>query len=272
MIHEVAKEAPMIRRGKTILFVLLAFTLAFPLNGTDVPTSFAPSHYYILSLGEMSVDLSALIQTTQSAGYSVIQYDDDTATVYRGGEAVDMDVATALADEYLLLVDGSRFYLREIGEAYAFTVRPAEVGYELVINPQQELSINDTLASVLMTLQQIGILGNEVNLEYASFAKADLKGPAAPAGVFIESTLYGLTVAEDWFAYAAVKGFTQVGLRVEIVAEKVPGGVLDAKFVDYVVEETESLAKLLLPIDELLPLARSTSIGYVRMAYQPTVP
>ena len=262
----------MIRRGRPILFILLALTLAFPLHGADVPTSFAASHYYILSLGEMTVDLSALIQTTQSAGYSVIQYDDDTATVYRGGETVDMDVATTVADEYVLLIDSNRFYLREIGEAYIFTVRPAEVGYELVINPQQELSINDTLASVLMALQQIGILGNEVNLEYASFAKADLKGPAAPAGVFIESTLYGLMVAEDWFVYAAAKGFTQVGLRVEIVAEKVPGGVLDAEFIDYVVEETESLVKLLLPIDKLLVLARSSSIGYVRIAYQPAVP
>ena len=262
----------MIRQGKTILFVLFALTLAFPLHGADVPTSFAATHYYILSLGEMSVDLSALIQTTQSAGFSVIQYDDDTAAVYRGGETVDIDVATALADEYVLLVDDSRFYLREIGEAYTFTVRPAEIGYELVINPQQDLSINDTLASILMALQQIGILGNDVNLEFASFAKADLKGPAAPAGVFIESTLYGLTVAEDWFAYATAKALTQMGIRVEIIAEKVPGGVLDAEFVDYVVEETVSLVKLLLPIDKLLTLAKSSSIGYVRIAYQPVVP
>jgi len=262
----------MIRRGKAILFVLLALTLAFPLHGADVSTTFATSHYYILSLGDMSADLPALTQATQSAGYSVVQYDGDTAVIYRGGEAVDVDVATALADEYVLLVDGSRFYLRETGETYTLTVRPAEIGYELVINPQQELSINDTLTSVLMALQQIGILGNEVNLEYVKFAKADLKGPAAPADVFIESTLYGLTVAEDWLAYATAKGLVQVGLRVEIVAEKVPGGVLDAEFVDYVLDETESLVKLLLPIDKLLALAKSTSIGYVRIAYQPAVP
>ena len=262
----------MIRQRRTILFALLALTLAFSLHGADVLTDFSSTHYYIFPLGEMSVDLSALTQTTQSAGYSVIQYEGDTATVYREGEAVDVEMETALADEYVLLIDGSRFYLREIGETYTFTVRPSEIGYELVINPQQELSVNDTLASILMGLQQIGILGNEVNLEFASFAKADLKGPAAPEGVFIESTLYGLTVAEDWFAYAVVKGLTQLGLRVEIIAEKVPGGVLDIDFADYVVEETETLAKLLLPIDELLALAKSTSIGYVRIAYQPAVP
>ncbi|MCK4570316.1 hypothetical protein KAT84_00050 [Candidatus Bipolaricaulota bacterium] len=262
----------MIRQGKTLLFVLLALALALPLHGADVPATFSSTHYYILSLGEMSIDLSILTETAQSAGYSIIQYDGDSASAYQGSEAAAIDVETALADDSVLLIDSSRFYLREIGETYTFTVRPAETGYELVINPSQELSINETLASILMGLQQIGILGNEVNLEFASFAKADLKGPAAPAGVFIDSTLYGLTVAEDWFAFAIAKGLTQVGLRVEIVAEKVPGGVLAAEFTDYIVGETDSLVKLLLPIDELLTLAKSTSIGYVRLAYQPSVP
>jgi hypothetical protein len=262
----------MIRQGKTILFLLLGLALALPLHGADVPATFASTHYYILSLGGMSVDLTALQQTAQSAGYTIIQYDGDEAFAYRAGEAAAVDTVVALADSTLLLVDGSRFYLRETSESYNFTVRPAEIGYELVINPSQDLSVNDTLASILMGLQQIGILGNEVNLEFASFAKADLKGPAAPAGVPIDSTLYGLTIAEDWFAYAAAKGLTQVGLRVEIVAEKLPGGVLAAEFADYAVEETESLVKLLLPINELLALAKSSSIGYVRIAYQPSIP
>jgi hypothetical protein len=219
----------------------------------------------------MTVDLPALLQMTQSGGYSVIQYDGDDVSAHRGGEAAT-DATSVLADDALLLVDGSRFYLHETSESYNFTVRPAEIGYQLVIDPSQDLPVNDTLASILMGLQQIGILGNEVNLEFESFAKADLKGPAAPVGVPIESTLYGLTVADNWFTYATAKGLTQVGLRVEIIAEKVPGGVLEAAFADYVVEETESLVRLLLPIDELLALAKSTSIGYVRTAYHPSVP
>jgi len=254
----------MIRQGRTILFALLVCALVLPLQGADVPTAFVDTHYYILSLGEMSVDLSTLIQTAQSSGYSLLQF----------GE-VDIeaqDAASALDDQAVLVTDGSRFYLREKADTYVFTVRPAELGYELVINPLQELVINDSLATILVRLQELGILGSDVNLDFASFAKADLKGPSAPDGVFIDSTLYGLTVAEDWFAFSAAKGLTQVGLRVEIVAEKVPGGVLDPKFLDYVIEETESLVKLLLPIDELLALAKSSSIGYVRIAYQPAVP
>jgi len=262
----------MIRQRRIIPFVLLALALVLPVHGADVPTSFATTHYYVLSLGAMSVDLPAFIQTAQSAGYTTIQFEGDAISVRRDGEVADVAVEIALADEQVLLIDAARFYLRETSAAYVYTVRPAEVGYELVINPLQELSINDTLTSILIALQQLGVLGSEVNLEFSSFAKADLKGPAPPADVLIESTLYGLTVAEDWFSFASANGLTQVGLRVEIVAEKVPGGVLDASFIDYVIEETESLVKLLLPIDELLSLAKSSSIGYVRIAYQPAIP
>ena len=262
----------MIRQGKMILFALLALALVIPVHGADVPTSFSSTHYYILSLGNMSVDLPTLIQTAQTAGYSIIQYEDDIASVVREGEQVADDVSVALADAAVLLVDSGRFYLREASDTYTFTVRPAETGYELVINPTDDLSINDTLVSILMGLQQIGILGSEVNLEFASFAKADLKGPASPIGVPIDSIVYGLVVAEDWFAYASAKNLTQIGLRVEIVAEKIPGTVLAEEFTEYVIEESASLVQLLLPIDELLALAQSTSIGYVRTAYQPSVP
>jgi hypothetical protein len=48
--------------------------------------------------------------------------------------------------------------------------------------------------------------------------------------------------------------------------------VLDDAFAVYVIEETDLLVKLLLPIDQLLTLAQSSSIGYVRMAYQPSIP
>jgi len=262
----------MIRQGKMILFALLALILVIPAHGADMPTSFSDTHYYILSIGTMSVDLPTLIQTAQSTGHSIIQFEGDVASVSREGAESTDEVLAALADDAVLLVDGDRFYLRQVTDTYTFTVRPSESGYELVINPIQELAINETLASVLMGLQQIGVLGNEVNLEFASFPKADLKGPASPIGVPIDSMLYGLAVAEDWFAYAASKGLTQVGLRVEIVAEMIPDSTLSAEFSAYVIEESESLVKLLLPIDKLLSLAKSASIGYVRIAYQPSVP
>ena len=249
---------------KTILFVLLVAVLGLALQGTDIPTTFAQSHYYILSLGEVSADLASVVQSAQSEGFALAQF--EVANVDEAALAAALDASSAL------IVDGSRFYLRETLETYTYTVRPSSDGYELVINPSQDVTVNDVLAAVLMDLQAFGILGSEVNLAFSSFAKADLKGPAPPVGVLIESTLYGLVVSEDWFGFAAANGLTQVGLRIEIVAEKIPGGVLASDFSSFVVEESESLVKLLLPIDELLALAESASIGYVRIAYQPAVP
>ncbi|MBU1049858.1 hypothetical protein KKG90_07550 [Candidatus Bipolaricaulota bacterium] len=262
----------MIRQGKTLLFALLVFALAVTAYGADMPTSFSDTHYYILSLGSMTLDLPALVQTAQAAGLSTIQFTEDVASVNRDGVETNDAVSVALTDAAILLVDSERFYLRQATDTYTFTVRPAEVGYELVINPSVELSITETLTAVLTELQQMGILGNEVNLDFASFAKADLKGPASPLGTPLDSTLYGLVVAEDWFAYANTKAITQVGLRVEVVAEKIPGGALATEFAEYVIDESESLVQLLLPIDRLVALAQSTSIGYVRLAYQPSVP
>ena len=79
MIHGITKEALMIRSRTAILFAILVLALTLPLHGADVLTDFSSTHYYIFPLGEMSVDLSALTQTAQSAGYSVIQYEGDTA-------------------------------------------------------------------------------------------------------------------------------------------------------------------------------------------------
>lgn len=262
----------MIRQRKTILFVILALMVAITAYGADMPTSFFDTHYYVLPLGIMSVDLPALVQTAQTAGLSIIQFEGDVPSVSRNGADAGSDISTALADDAVLVVDGERFYLRQSATDYTFTVRPADAGYELVISPKAEVPVNETLASILMGLQQMGILGNDVNLDFTSYAKADLKGPASPVGVRIDSTLYGLVVAEDWFAYASDKAITQVGLRVEVVAEKIPGAVVPEEFTAFVIDESASLVQFLLPIDELLALAQSTSIGYVRLAYVPSAP
>jgi hypothetical protein len=245
------------------MLTFLILTAAGVAYAQEAPATLASTHYYIFSLGEISADSTTIANATQSDGYSVIQYIDNLP---------DGDLDTTLSAQKMLLIDGERFYLRQVEDGYAFTVRPSAAGYELVVNPSEDVALTDALGSILATLQSIGMVGDEVNLEYEAFSKADLKGPAAPEGVFLESTLYGLMVAEDWFAYASLHGLTLVGLRVEVVAEKLPGAALESLFSPFVSEESESLAKLLLPIDQLIALASSASVGYVRTAYQPAVP
>lgn len=255
-----------------------AIALAFLLLGTfsvvaaDATTSFLQTHYYLLSLGRVAADIESIRQAAQSSGYSVIAYSGDSVQTYRGAETLGTDPGAVLSDERLLVVDSGRFLLRESGEGFVFAVRPVEIGYELVIDPQQDLAMSDVLGSVLIALQSMGILGNEASLDVQAYVKDDPKGPQPPAGVAIESTLYSLLVARDWFGYAASKGLSLVGLRVEVVAELVPGAALAEPFVSFVVEEAEGRAKLLLPIDQLLVLARSDAVGYVRTPYHPSVP
>lgn len=252
--------------------VILLLTASIPSLGSGESSQFVHTHYYLLSLGETEGDLQTLTQIAQTDGFSVILYDGNDVTAYRGTEMSTETVEELLTHNRLLVIDSNRFYLRVAGEAFTYTVRPAEDGYELVVNPHEDQTVASALASVLTELQEWRLLGIEVDLAFRTFAKDDVKGPAPPIGVAIDSTLYALVVAEDWFAYSASKGLSQVGLRLEVVAEKVNGEVMAEVLQQYVTSETDQLAKLLLPIDELIPLAESTGVGYVRPPYRPAVP
>ena len=259
----------MLRNGLT---VAVAFLFAFVCAGAGDTTSFLQTHYYLLSLGQVAADIDSIRQEAQSSGYSLITYSDNSAEAWRGGLVVETAPEDVLADERLLAVDGERFLLRQSEAAYAFTVRPAESGYELVIDPHQDQAMADVLGQVLGSLQSLGILGDELSLDVRAYAKDDVKGPPPPIDVAIDSTLYGLSVARDWFDYAAQKGLTRVGLRVEVVAEVLPGASLAGSFEPYIVDGSATAVKLRLPIEQLLALARSSGVGYVREPYRPAVP
>lgn len=260
-----------LRRNIAIVFAVLLLGHMSAV-ATDATTTFLQSHYYILSLGQVAADADSIRHAAQSSGFSVIMYEGNSAQAFRGDDPVGTAAEAVLTDERLLVVDSGRFLLRESGDGFTFSVRPSETGYELVIDPQQDLSIPETLGSTLVALQSMGILGAEASLDVQAFAKDDLKGPPPPPGVAIESTLYSLLLARDWLDYAATKEITLVGLRVEIVAEILPDASLAEPFVPYVVNEAEGLAKLFLPVDQLLALARSSAVGYVRVPYRPSIP
>ena len=88
----------------------------------------------------------------------------------------------------------------------------------------------------------------------------------------MDSLLYRLVIAEDWFSFAATNGLTVTGLRADVVVEKLPGSDLAEAFEAYAYQETEQLAQLLVPISRLVALASAESTGYVRPAYRPAVP
>jgi len=261
----------MMTRKALALLVVVLFTGLLAANAQPA-TQFLETNYYLVSLGQIGIGLDSLIDAAQTAGYTLIEYDGDIATVNVGVDPTERTVAEAMADDMVLLVDGDRFLLKRALPEYEYVVRPAEGGYELVLSPVQGLAISNTLTSILVSLQELGILGDAVDFDFNTFAKDDLKGSPAPTGARMDSSLYNLVIAEDWHAYAAENSFDVAGLRVEVIAEKLPGGALPEAYAAYVVEESDLLAKLLLPIDQLVALASSPSIGYVRTAYEPVAP
>lgn len=262
----------MTRRSSILMLAALILTASAVLTAQGVPTVFSSSEYHILSLGQISPDLPAVIQTAQSAGYTLVTYDGDAVSVDRDPLDSGASLSTILGDPLLLIVDTGRLYLTCRRDQYSYTVRPADAGYELVLRPHATLPVQETLTDVLMELQALGAVGSEVDLRFASFPRNEMKGPLPPEGVAIESPLYQLTVAEDWFRFAADNDLTQVGLRVSVVAEILPGESLDSSFASFVEQEGDTLVRLLLPIDRLLALARSAAVGYVRTPRQPFVP
>ncbi len=261
-----SKRRSIISAASILLFGLLLFGAGAA--GSDA--NLLSQNYYLISIGTVNASIASLIQTAQSTGYAVIVRSGEEVKFYRGDQPTDEDETTLIGCGKLLYVDDGQFLLQLKGANYDYTVRPGEGGaYDLVIVPHRDLPLGETLTTIINSLQEMGIIGSEVDMEFRSFPQQAEKSPAPPAGVAIDSGLYALQIAPDWFSAASAAGLTRVGLRVEVIAEKLPGGEIPEEFREYVESETDALAKLLLPINDLVDLAKSPGIGYLRPPYRP---
>jgi len=254
--------------GVLVVLLLIALVGGTTLLGGE--SDLLQSEYYMISLGAIEISLESLIQSAKEGELAVIVASDEQVVSYRGSDLTDESEEILLDADALLYVDHSWFLLQMAGQDLDYVVRPAEVGYTLLLSPHRDLPQGETLLAVLGELQQIGIVGEEVQMEWeGAFPKGTDKSPEHPDGVAIDSALYGLTIAEDWFAAAASQDLTRVGLHVEVVAEKLPGAAIPVAFQANIVSETDELAKLLIPIHRLVELAGSNAVSYVRPPYQP---
>ncbi len=235
---------------------------------------FTPDNYYVISIGAVQSDVATLVQTGQGKGFTVVISCADGISAYRGDEPTQEEEADLITAQSLLYADGSRFLLRLERDKFDYEVRPGHSGHDLVLTPHEDMTISDLFIYVLTPLQELGIIGDDVDMEYEEFILNPEKSEAPPAGVAIDSKLFNLMIAPDWLAYANSQGLERIGLRVTVVAEKIPAGVISEEFEEYIVSETETLAKLLLPIEDLVRLASHSSIDYLRPPYypQPAIP
>ena len=251
-----------------VMSLLLTLGLAASTGAEEV--LFAPGNYYLISIGAVaSGEVASLVQTGQQKGFTVIVLSDAGMSAYRGLEETQEPEPELSTAPSLLYVDDESFLLRVLGQEFDYEVRPGECGYDLALIPHKGMTAMDLVNDVLTPLQEMGVIGTEVDMEYKTFVLNPEKSEAPPEGVAIDSDLYNLMIAPDWLAAATELNLARSGLRVSVIAEKVPGGAVPEQFTPYVVSQTDTLAKLLLPIEDLVRLASDSGIGYVRPPYQP---
>ena len=247
--------------------LLLMLGLAATASAEEI--LFTPGNYYLISIGAVTSDVASLVQTGQQQGFTVVVMSDAGLAGYRGAKKTEEPESKLITAASLMYIDGTSLLLRVQGEDFDYEVRPGEKGYDLILIPHKAMTASDLVDDVLIPLQKIGVVGAEIDMEYKTFVLNPEKSEAPPAGVAIDSNLYNLMIAPDWLAAATKMNLSRTGLRVSVIAEKVPSGAVPEQFAPYVISETDSLAKLLLPIEDLVKLASDGAIGYVRPPYQP---
>ncbi len=261
------------RFGVALLILVAAAVGALPVVAVCVPTVFAPDDYYVIPVGEIEIATAASIESAKQRDYAIVIQEAEGPATWRGATRTEEEESLFLQEPALMYVDGESLLVRVQTASYGFVLRPSEEGYELVVTPSETVEAGNTLVEILLELSEIGIAPGSISLSDAvQYSVTDLKGPPPPEGAALESSLYQLVIAADWFATASASGIQRTGLRVSVIAERVIGEAIPESYRVFVVEETEQLAELLLPIQHLVPLARSASVTYVRMPYQPIVP
>ncbi len=259
-----------IRGISAALVVSLMLTGVLFISGVAEDDMFLDTHYYRIPMGTVALDIPTLIDTARGSGYAVFVRSVEETQAYRGDTAVDEDEAEMLDERPLLYVDRGLALVSLSGTDYDLTLRPAAGGYELILAPHRPIPVGATFGSALTQLYALGIVGSSVGVEAPeAFERNPIKGPRPPEGVPLDSELYGLVVAEDWFGYASSHQMIRVGLRVEVIAEKLTDAIIPTEYQGFLLEETEQLARFLVPIHQLVDLASSGAFRLVRTAYEP---
>ncbi|UCF09779.1 MAG: hypothetical protein JSW65_06890 [Candidatus Bipolaricaulota bacterium] len=260
-------EAQRRRRWMGALFLGLLAAACALVGAQDL---LLETEYYVIPMGTVVLDQAALIEAARSHGYTVIVRSGDVVTAYRGGLDSAEDEAALLGDRPLLYADHGDTLLLFAGSDFDFSLRPGMDGYDLVLSPHVAVPTGTAFGAALTQLHALGIIGTAVGVEAPqAYARDPLKGPRPPEGVAIDSDLYALVVAENWFLEAESKGIERVGLRVEAVAEKLEGAIVPAELQPFLLEETAELARFLVPIHRLVDLASTGAFRLVRPAHVP---
>jgi hypothetical protein len=178
---------------------------------------------------------------------------------------------TAFFQTPQLYVDGPLYWIRLDEPKYRLNLRPAVEGatspYELIVSPKVDLG-GDDLQALLTELVPFGVAPTQTSALSFEVITVPSK-PQPPPDARLDSTLYGLMIAPDWRDYAAGHGIDLSGLRARVIVElHSPGAVPQAA--DLLVEaRSDTLIRALVPIEQLLVLARDPAVSMVRLPNRP---
>lgn len=173
-----------------------------------------------------------------------------------------------------LYVDGALYWIRLDEPKFRLNLRPAAEGqnaaapYELIVSPKVDLGGEDLLA-LLTELAPFGVAPTQSSALSFEVMAVPSK-PRPPAGARLDSILYGLMIAPDWRDYAAAHGVELSGLRARVIVELTTPGAIPQGAADLLIEaRSDSTLRALVPIHQLLSLARDPVVSLVRLPSRP---
>jgi hypothetical protein len=233
--------------------------------------------YYRVLLPRIESDLHKIIESAKQAGFSVRIAQDSTVTYFLGTQPC-LDCTPENERERLkfphLFVDGALLWLRADGLLSKYNLRPAQSeGYELIIAPITTVGASAILDEIGQRFVQLSVVPEPtlpLTVEELTVVPG-VKPPKPPEGVHLDSVLYTLMLMPDWYEFAPQNKLELWGLRVRVIVELVSPEAQLAPTHNLIVEarSPSGLMRVLVPIHQLITLARDPAVKLVRPPAQP---
>jgi hypothetical protein len=266
--------------GLALLLAATTVGILINMNGVNAALVDSQRHYHA------TVTLTAanplqIISTAQNSDYW-IRIQTGTDITYLKGKEPCTQCNPAQESSFFqmprLYVDGQRFWIQIQVSDMEVHLRPQsasmQLQYELIISPalpKTELSAED-LSKVQDALAPFGFLSMPVtSLTLDPLTTSSKIQP--PAGVQIDSVLYGLISAPDWNDYAQLNGITLSGLRARVLIELTSPDIQLPDSLDLVVESrSDNFVRVQAPVYRLAELASQPGVKFVRLPNNPQPP
>jgi hypothetical protein len=233
--------------------------------------------FYRVTLPSIGADLAKMIEAAKLAGFSVRIAQGSTVTYFLGTQPC-LDCTPENERERLkfphLFVDGALLWLRAEGLLSKYNLRPAQSeGYELIIAPRTTVSASAILDEIGQRLVQLSIVSDPtlpLTVEELTVVPG-VKPPKPPEDVRLDSGLYALMLMPDWYEFAPQQKLELWGLRVRVIVELVSPEAQLAPTHNLIIEarSPSGLMRVLVPIHQLVTLARDPAVKFVRPPAQP---